>query len=162
DWACLRRIDHSSTFGRILDWDKAGYCRFAPTAEAEVSRRYLGDTLTLETTYRTATGAVRVTDLLALDRAGYPEGRLVRIPEGLRPRRPDRRHDRGLVADPRGQRHPARPAPVGARAPGPRQRRHGRHRRRGHDVDPRGRRRRLDLGLPLHLDPRLVAHRALP
>jgi GH15 family glucan-1,4-alpha-glucosidase len=83
DWACLRRIDHSSTFGRILDWDKAGYCRFAPTAEAEVTRRYLGDTLTLETTYRTAGGAVRVIDLLALDADGYPEGRLVRIAEGL-------------------------------------------------------------------------------
>jgi GH15 family glucan-1,4-alpha-glucosidase len=83
DWACLRRIDDGSTFGRLLGWDTAGYCRFAPTAEAEVSRRYLGDTLTLETTFRTAEGAVRVVDLLALRRDGYPEGRLVRVAEGI-------------------------------------------------------------------------------
>jgi GH15 family glucan-1,4-alpha-glucosidase len=83
DWACLRRIDDGSTFGRLLGWDTAGHCRFAPTAEAEVSRRYLGDTLTLETTFRTATGAVRVIDLLSLRRDGYPEGRLVRIAEGI-------------------------------------------------------------------------------
>ncbi|MCU1484052.1 MAG: glycoside hydrolase 15-related [Actinomycetia bacterium] len=83
DWACLRRIDDGSTFGRLLDWDTAGHCRFAPTAEAEVTRRYLGNTCTLETTFRTATGAARVIDLLALRRDGYPEGRLVRIAEGI-------------------------------------------------------------------------------
>jgi hypothetical protein len=83
DWACLRRIDAGSVFGRLLDWDTAGYCRFAPTAEAEVSRRYLGHTMILETTFRTAEGAVRNLDFLALHDDGYPESRLVRIAEGL-------------------------------------------------------------------------------
>jgi GH15 family glucan-1,4-alpha-glucosidase len=83
DWACLRRIDDGSTFGRMLGWDNGGHCRFAPTADAEVTRRYLGDSLTLETTFRTADGAVRILDLLTLRRDGYPEGRLVRIAEGL-------------------------------------------------------------------------------
>jgi GH15 family glucan-1,4-alpha-glucosidase len=83
DWACLRRIDAGSVFGRLLDWDSAGYCRFAPTAEVEVSRRYVGDTFILETTFRTSDGAVRLLDFLALRDDGYPEGRLVRIAEGL-------------------------------------------------------------------------------
>jgi GH15 family glucan-1,4-alpha-glucosidase len=83
DWACLRRIDAGSVFGRLLDWDGAGQCRFAPLAEAEVSRRYVGDTLILETTFRTAGGVARLLDLLALRDDGYPETRLVRIVEGV-------------------------------------------------------------------------------
>ena len=83
DWACLRRIDGASAFGRLLDWDTAGHCRVAPTADAEVSRRYVGDSLVLETTFRTATGAVRLLDLLALHPDGTPEGHLVRIVEGV-------------------------------------------------------------------------------
>jgi GH15 family glucan-1,4-alpha-glucosidase len=83
DWACLRRIDAGSVFGRILDWETAGFCRFAPTAQADVSRSYIGHTMILETTYRTADGAVRLLDFLALNDDGYPQGRLVRIAEGL-------------------------------------------------------------------------------
>ena len=83
DWACLRRIDAGSAFGRLLDWEKGGYCRVAPSSEAEVDRRYVGDTMILETTFRVDGGAARLLDVLALADDGTPVGRLVRLVEGI-------------------------------------------------------------------------------
>ena len=83
DWACLRRIDAGSAFGRLLDWEKGGYCRVAPSGTAEISRRYVGDTMILETTFRVDGGAARLLDFLALADDGTPVGRLVRIAEGI-------------------------------------------------------------------------------
>ena len=84
DWACLRRIDAGSAFGRLLDWDTAGYCRVAPLEEdVAVTRRYVPDTMVLETTFRPPGGVVRLLDLLALRSDGYPQRRLLRLLEGV-------------------------------------------------------------------------------
>jgi GH15 family glucan-1,4-alpha-glucosidase len=84
DWACLRRIDAGSAFGRLLDWDTAGYCRVAPTEPAtDVGRCYVEDSMVLQTTTTTASGTVTVTDLLVLDEDGYPAGKLLRVAEGV-------------------------------------------------------------------------------
>lgn len=84
DWACLRRIDAGSTFGRLLDWDTAGYFRIAPRREeATVTRRYVEDTMVLETTFWTPEGVARLLDLLALTADGMPIASLVRIVEGV-------------------------------------------------------------------------------
>lgn len=89
DWLCLPRFDSASCFGAVLDPD-AGYWRIAPTdPEATTERAYLGDTLILRTTFRTATGTAHLTDCLSLEpdsdprnpRGVHPQEVLVRIVE---------------------------------------------------------------------------------
>ncbi|MDJ0464247.1 glycoside hydrolase family 15 protein [Streptomyces sp. H27-C3] len=65
DWLCLPRFDSPSVFGRLLDED-AGHWSIHPRGPSEVSRRYVEDTLVLETTFRTPTGTVVLLDALAM------------------------------------------------------------------------------------------------
>jgi len=69
DWLCMPRFDHPSLFGRLLD-DSAGYWSIRPAAATpfETSRRYVDDTMLLETTFTTADGSVTLTDALAVGR----------------------------------------------------------------------------------------------
>ncbi len=81
DWACLRRMDQDSTFGRIIDHDRGGYFSIRPTAPiVERSRRYLDHTMVLETTFVTESGTIVVTDAFAMRRGGAdrPRGELLR------------------------------------------------------------------------------------
>lgn len=76
DWGCLRRMDQNATFCRILDHDKGGYFSIRPTAElVEKSRRYLDQTMVLETTMTTGSGTVVVTDAFAMTEGGSDEPR---------------------------------------------------------------------------------------
>ena len=65
EWLCLPRFDSPAVFARILD-PAAGHWSLGPSADATTTRRYLDGSLVLETTHRTATGTVRVTDALAV------------------------------------------------------------------------------------------------
>src|SRR5918995_6705194 len=67
DWLCFPRFDGPSVFGRILD-ESAGHWSIRPTGDVEVSRRYVDETMLLETTFRTATGTVALVDALAVGR----------------------------------------------------------------------------------------------
>ena len=67
DWLCYPRFDGPSVFGRILD-ERAGHWSIRPIGEADAGRRYVGETMLLETTFRTATGTVTLTDALAVGR----------------------------------------------------------------------------------------------
>ena len=66
DWLCFPRFDSPSVFGRLLDAQGGHWSITAPGAEC--TRRYLPDTLVLETTHRTATGTARVVDAFAVGR----------------------------------------------------------------------------------------------
>ncbi|MFN2557035.1 MAG: glycoside hydrolase family 15 protein [Nitriliruptorales bacterium] len=85
DWCCLRRFDNASVFGRLLDWDRGGFFSLAPRAVQETSRRYLDDSLILETTIVTAGGRLRIYDAFIVRRGGSiePPHRLIRVVEGL-------------------------------------------------------------------------------
>lgn len=92
DWWCPPRADGPSVFGRVLD-PAAGHWRLSAVEPVAISRRYLDDTLVLETTVTTDTGQVRMVDCLALEPGarghdiGYRAPQLlVRCVEGLRGR----------------------------------------------------------------------------
>jgi GH15 family glucan-1,4-alpha-glucosidase len=67
DWLCFPRFDRPSVFGRLLDAD-AGHWSIQPVADAKAERRYVDRTMVLETTFRTAGGAVALVDALAVGR----------------------------------------------------------------------------------------------
>ncbi|MFL4909829.1 glycoside hydrolase family 15 protein [Streptomyces sp. MMS24-I2-30] len=67
DWLCLPRFDSPAIFARLLDED-AGHWVIRPADVGDISRRYVEDTLVLETTFRTATGTAVLRDALALGR----------------------------------------------------------------------------------------------
>jgi GH15 family glucan-1,4-alpha-glucosidase len=117
DWCCMPRLDAGSTFGRILDWERGGFCAIAPTSAHETQRAYLEDTLVLETTFHSRSGDASLRDCFAMRRGGRlePRQQLLRVLEVTRgsmrfdiqvcPRfdygevRPwIRRHDQGLFS----------------------------------------------------------------
>jgi GH15 family glucan-1,4-alpha-glucosidase len=65
DWLCFPRFDSPSIFGRLLG-DDAGHWSIRATSATQVTRRYLDRTMVLETTFRTPTGTVTITDALAM------------------------------------------------------------------------------------------------
>lgn len=86
DWCCMPRIDSGSCFGRLLDWEKGGYCQIVPPSPYEASRRYLDHTLVLETTFRTEQGEARLLDCFTMRKGGRhdPNQQILRVVEGIR------------------------------------------------------------------------------
>jgi len=84
DWLCLPRFDSSACFTRLLGTDDHGHWSICPAGQpgdAEATRHYQGDTLILQTEWRTATGTVRLVDFMP-PRDGKPPV-VVRIVEGV-------------------------------------------------------------------------------
>ncbi|MFC9735802.1 glycoside hydrolase family 15 protein [Streptomyces roseolus] len=81
DWLCLPRFDSAACFAALLGDEDNGHWRIAPQGGGTCSsRRYLDDSLVLETLWETRTGTVKVTDFMPQrDRA--PD--VVRIVEGV-------------------------------------------------------------------------------
>jgi GH15 family glucan-1,4-alpha-glucosidase len=85
DWCCIQRLDAGSCFGRLLDWEKGGFCSISPKGGARSSsRRYLEDTLVLETTFEAEGGEARLIDCFALPAdPRYPNRQVLRVVEGV-------------------------------------------------------------------------------
>jgi GH15 family glucan-1,4-alpha-glucosidase len=75
DWLCLPRFDAPSVFCRLLD-PAGGHFAIRPAGEFQVSRRYVDQTMVLETTFTTAGGTAVLTDALATgcDERGHDLG----------------------------------------------------------------------------------------
>jgi GH15 family glucan-1,4-alpha-glucosidase len=80
DWLCFPRFDSAACFAALLGGPEHGRWLLAPVGEASSSRRYLHDTLVLETTWQTPDGVVRVFDFMP-PRGKAPD--IVRIVEGV-------------------------------------------------------------------------------
>jgi GH15 family glucan-1,4-alpha-glucosidase len=91
DWACFRRFDAPSTFGRILDWGRGGYCALAPVGAEPAGRAYVGDTAILGSEHMAGDARGRTTDFFAVSDASrpgqagpeHPHHQLIRIAEGV-------------------------------------------------------------------------------
>jgi GH15 family glucan-1,4-alpha-glucosidase len=81
DWLCLPRFDSAALFAALLGNENHGRWRIAPAGDSHrVRRRYLGESMVLETSFETDTGSCRIIDGMLL---GTPDPDLVRIVEGV-------------------------------------------------------------------------------
>ena len=86
DWLCMPRFDADACFAALLGKPEHGRWLIAPkkngkrSAPPQVTRRYRGDSLILETLFITRTGSVRLIDFMPL---GIEDRSLVRIVEGV-------------------------------------------------------------------------------
>ncbi|MGE9807678.1 MULTISPECIES: glycoside hydrolase family 15 protein [unclassified Janibacter] len=80
DWLCFPRFDSPSCFTALLGTPEHGRWLIGPVGEATTTRSYRGDSFILETVHRTATGVVKVTDLMPL---GDGRADVIRVVEGL-------------------------------------------------------------------------------
>ncbi len=84
DWWPLPAMDAPPVFAALLDPEHGGHLQLEPEDDYTVSRRYVGDSNVLETTFTTDVGSVRVTDALTVHGAGrLPWTELVRRIDGL-------------------------------------------------------------------------------
>ena len=84
DWLCLPRFDSPACFAALLGDRSNGRWLLAPAGGVqEVRRRYQGDSLVLETEYRTDDGVVRVIDCMP-PRHRDPD--VARVVEGIKGR----------------------------------------------------------------------------
>jgi hypothetical protein len=76
DWLCFPRFDSRSIFGRLAD-DEACHRSIRATSATKVTRRYLDRTMIVETTFRTPTGTVAITDapVMVDDNRGHELGK---------------------------------------------------------------------------------------
>jgi GH15 family glucan-1,4-alpha-glucosidase len=82
EWLCLPRFDSEACFAALLGNEENGCWKMTPSGAArEMTRRYRGDTLILETEIVTDAGKVRLTDFMPTVRAQAPD--VVRIVECL-------------------------------------------------------------------------------
>lgn len=64
DWCCLPRFDSHSVFAAILDNEQGGRFQINPRVPFQSHQAYIPNTNVLQTTFRTGTGAVTVTDFM--------------------------------------------------------------------------------------------------
>ncbi|MEO7207529.1 MAG: glycoside hydrolase family 15 protein [Steroidobacteraceae bacterium] len=82
DWLCFPRFDSPACFAALLGGPEQGRWLLAPSAKIKsVRRRYLHDSLVLETEFRTSRGCVRVLDFMPNSDERWD---VVRIVEGVR------------------------------------------------------------------------------
>ena len=70
DWLCVPRFDSQAVFTALLGSEEHGHWLIDAPGGHVSSRRYVGDSFVLETTWTTPTGTATVTDFMPLDSDG--------------------------------------------------------------------------------------------
>jgi GH15 family glucan-1,4-alpha-glucosidase len=84
DWLCWPRFSSPSVFAALLDSVRGGRFVVRPAQPWTSTRRYVGESAVLETTFRTETGLARLTDLMPVMQEGaksdelWPDHELLR------------------------------------------------------------------------------------
>jgi GH15 family glucan-1,4-alpha-glucosidase len=84
EWLCWPRFDSASWFAALLDPERGGCFSVHPAGPYQATRRYVGDTNVLETTFQSANGVMRLTDLMPVStedakrHALWPEHEILR------------------------------------------------------------------------------------
>src|SRR2546421_6735622 len=77
DWCCMPRVDSASCFGRLLDWERGGFCQIRPRDSERngfrTHREYLPDTMVLATTFSGGGGEARIPHRFTKRRGGPGE-----------------------------------------------------------------------------------------
>jgi GH15 family glucan-1,4-alpha-glucosidase len=83
DWACLRRFDAGSVFGRLLDWEAGGHFALRVVDAVDATRSYIDDTLVLRSRWTGPTGSAVAHDAFTMRPGGRdaPRHQLVRVIE---------------------------------------------------------------------------------
>lgn len=81
DWLCWPAFDSAACFASLLGTEENGFWRLAPSEPQRISRRYLPNTLILETTYESTQGAVQILDFMPPHNS---HSHLIRIVHGNR------------------------------------------------------------------------------
>jgi GH15 family glucan-1,4-alpha-glucosidase len=86
DWYCCPRFDSPSVFGGILDREKGGFYRIAPTLEESIPKQlYMPDTNVLITRFLSPEGVAEVQDFMPIQSGGAEHRhRLIRRALGVR------------------------------------------------------------------------------
>lgn len=83
DWLCLPRFNSSTCCAALLGARENGRWLIAPRGQPiSIERHYRGETMVLETVFKTDSGEVALIDFMALPRSGSPAMDVVRIVEG--------------------------------------------------------------------------------
>jgi GH15 family glucan-1,4-alpha-glucosidase len=67
DWLCVPRFDSEPVFGRLVGGERAGSFSIRVDGVREIARRYRDRSAVLETTWRTGSSEVRLTEGMVLD-----------------------------------------------------------------------------------------------
>ncbi len=73
DWGCLPHFDSPAMFLRLLDYRKGGYCSLEVVSCETTSRRYLGPTNILETTFTGHGARLVLTDFMPVQKRERPD-----------------------------------------------------------------------------------------
>jgi GH15 family glucan-1,4-alpha-glucosidase len=87
DWCCMPRLDSGSCFGRLLDWERGGYCSIEGVGDSPHldGRAYLDESLVLASTLRSEGGEATLRDCFTTPDEDRPEDcEIVRVLEGVR------------------------------------------------------------------------------
>lgn len=82
DWLCLPRFDSPACFASLLGTKRNGRWLFTVKDPVDISRRYVGETFVLETTYTTAHGVAQITDAMPLGNGRADIVRHLKVLEG--------------------------------------------------------------------------------